>query len=101
MTLTNPMHIWFQYLWDQRQNEQGKIKCFECGKWMTRNTWRDISTCYSHILGRKKYPKYAGNSDNICIVHPDCHYLYTIKPSNAQNQFKLYLKLLEEINELD
>lgn len=93
------MHEWFKYLWDSRQDEKGQIECFECGKKMTKETWRDLSTCYSHILSKKNYPEFKGEEWNLKIVHPDCHNLYTIKPSKAKNQYKEYLRLKNKIKE--
>ena len=99
MTLTkNEMHLWFMYLFEQRMDDNGFIKCFECGKKMHEDTWKEYSSCYSHILAKSKsnYPEYAGEEWNVKICHPDCHNLYTQKPQLAVNQYKLYLELLEK-----
>ena len=92
------MHQWFAYLWQQRQDENQVVYCFECGKPMHANTYKDLSTCYSHILGKKLYPKYAGAEWNVKICHPDCHNLYTIRPKQATNQYNEYLKLKQNLN---
>jgi hypothetical protein len=96
MTTNNAMHQWFIYLFDQRKDEQGYVKCFECGKKMHEDTWKHLSTCYSHILSKKTFPKYKGEEFNIVIVHSDCHQLYTISPSKAAHQFAKYEELLEK-----
>lgn len=96
------MHQWFVYLFEQRMNSKGFIRCFECDKYMHENTWKQITTCYSHILSRKTFPQYKGCEWNIEIVCPSCHSLYSNRPSNAKNQYALYLELLKkhENNEL-
>lgn len=90
------MHEWFKHLFEQRIEKFGCVPCFECGKPMHEDTYKDLTTCYSHILGKKQYSKYAGYSENVVIVHPDCHNLYTMKPKEAKNQYALYLKLKEK-----
>lgn len=98
MSSIKPMHLWFQHLFEERMDEYGRIKCFECGKTMLEGTYKELSTCYSHILGKRQYPEYAGQEWNIVIVHPDCHNLYTMKPTKAVNQYSLYLKLKKQYN---
>ena len=90
------MHQWFLYLFDMRKDENGYVKCFECGKPMHEDTYKEQTTCYSHILEKSKYPEYAGDPDNVVIVHPDCHHLYTMRPKKAINQYNLKLKLKEQ-----
>lgn len=94
----NPMHEWFKYLFDQRADANGFVNCFECGKAMHTDTYKEITSCYSHILGKKQYPDHAGNPLNVEIVHPDCHTLYTMQPKKAVNQYDKYLKLKEKYN---
>lgn len=95
-TSINPMHEWFKYLFEERMDSNGYVKCFECGGLMHENTYKELTTCYSHILPKSKYPTEKGNSDNVKICHPDCHTLFTIKPSEATNQYKEYLKFKEK-----
>lgn len=90
------MHEWFVYLFETRMDNNGYVKCFECGKPMHEETYKYLTTCYSHILPKSKYPELAGNPDNVKIVHPACHDLYTYKPSNAVNQYNEYLKLKQQ-----
>jgi hypothetical protein len=96
----NIMHEWFVYLFDERKDEQGYVRCFECGKRMHEDTYKHLTTCYSHILpkGVKKYAHLAGDEDNIAIVHPSCHNLYEATPRLAVNQWKKRLELLEKLN---
>ena len=98
----NSIIQWYGFLFEQRMDKNKNVVCFECGKRMSETTWKELSTCYSHILSKKKYPQYKGIANNVKIVHPDCHYLYTISPSKAINQYSEYLRLLElhYINEL-
>lgn len=91
----NPLHEWFAYLFEQRMDKDGYVKCFECGKKMHQDTYQELSICYSHILSKSKYPKLKGDENNVKIVHPDCHNLYTMKPEKAKNQFNYFLKLKE------
>lgn len=99
----NPMHEWFFYLFDSRKDENGYVTCFECGKRMHESFYKYLLTCYSHILdkGINRYKKYKGEEWNVKIVHPDCHNLYTMKPKEAKNQYKLRLKLIEYVKNLE
>lgn len=94
--IKNPMHLWFIYLFDQQKDEKGYVKCFECDKKMHEDTYKYLTTCYSHILAKKDYEEYKGKEWNIKIVHPDCHHLYSMSPKKAKKQYALYLELLEK-----
>lgn len=96
MNSINIMHQWFVHLFDQRKNKLGFVKCFECNKLLHEDSYKDISTIYSHILGKKQYPAFAGDPNNIEICCPDCHNLYTMKPKEAIKQYNKYLKLKEQ-----
>jgi 5-methylcytosine-specific restriction endonuclease McrA len=91
----NGMHQWFFYLFDERKDKEGFVKCFECGKRMHEDSFKHTLTCYSHILDKSLYPEFAGNEENVVIVHPDCHNLYTMRPKKALKQYSLRLKLLD------
>ena len=92
------MHLWFEYLWEERCNEKGQVKCFECNRIMNRNTYKNNIICYSHILpkGINKYKFLAGEESNLAIVHPECHHLYELNPKKASNQYKKRLELLKK-----
>lgn len=92
-SIDNVLHQWFIYLWEQQMDENGYVNCFECGKPMHEDTYKTLTTCYSHILEKSKYPEHKGNPENVVIVHPDCHNLYSMKPKKAVNQYNLYLQL--------
>ena len=96
MNQNSVRHRWFAYLFDERKDDENYVRCFECGKKMSESTWKELSTCYSHILSKKTFPEYKGCAWNVKIVHPDCHNLYTISPSKAINQYKEYLELLDK-----
>lgn len=89
------MHEWFKHLWDVEAATNGVVKCYECGGNIPRSH-RELTTCYSHILEKAKYPQYAGNPENVVIVHPACHNLYTMKPKEAKNQYNRYLQLKQK-----
>lgn len=91
--LNNDMHRWFAYLFEQRMDNNHIVYCYECGKPMYEDVYKDLSICYSHILPKKLYPEQKGNPDNICIVCGDCHTLYGLKPKKAVKQYALYLTL--------
>lgn len=89
MQQTSPkiMHLWFMYLFDKRKIK-GVVNCFECNKSLHEDIYKDNSICYSHLLEKSKYPKYAGDERNVVIVCPDCHTLYTLKPKKAKKQYE-------------
>lgn len=90
------MHLWFMHLFEERMNSSGWLHCFECGHPMHEDNYKDNSCCYSHILSKTWYPDFAGDPDNVVIVHPDCHNIYTMRPKKAVNQYNKYLQLKEE-----
>ncbi len=90
------MHLWFAYLFEQRMNTNGFVQCFECNKPLHESQYKDLSMCYSHILSKKLFPQFAGEAWNVQICCPDCHTLYSMRPTKATNQYNLYLKLKEE-----
>ena len=92
----NIMHKWFAYLFEQRMDTNGYIYCFECGKPMHESSYKDLSTCYSHILSKKIFPQFAGEEWNVCITCPDCHHIYSMRPTKATKQYDKYLKLKKE-----
>lgn len=96
MSSVNPMHEWFKYLFTKQMDANGYVNCFECGKPMHQEQYMELTTCYSHILPKSTYPGQAGNPENVKIVHPACHDLYTNLPSNAIKQYTLYLQLKEK-----
>lgn len=95
----NVMHQWFAYLFEKRMDARSNVFCFECGLRMPESLYKDLSTCYSHILGKKQYPAHKGKEENVQIVCPDCHHLYTMQPKKAKKQYALYKKLLTTYDE--
>lgn len=93
MNLPNIMHQWFVYLFEQRMDANGYVVCFECGGKMHQDTYKHLTTCYSHILAKAIYTEHAGNEENVKICHPDCHNLYTKRPKQAKNQHAKYIEL--------
>lgn len=95
-SIKNPMHLWFIYLFDQRKDERGCVKCFECGGLMHEDHYKEMSSCYSHILSKKLFPQFKGEEWNVKICHPECHSVYSIRPTKAVKQYEEYLKLKQE-----
>lgn len=98
MNSPNIMHQWFVYLFEQRMDSQGFVRCFECNKRMHQDGYKKNTCCYSHILSKKTYPQYKGEEWNIAITCPSCHSLYSNRPSDAINQYKKYIQLKKELN---
>lgn len=92
------MHQWFIHLFDERKDSDGNVPCFECGKKMHEDTYKEVSVCYSHLLEKKKYKNFAGDPDNVVIVHPSCHNKYTMTPKKAINQYNKMKQLKTKYN---
>jgi 5-methylcytosine-specific restriction endonuclease McrA len=92
----NVMHQWFIYLFEERMDNRGYVKCFECGKPLHESYYKETSTCYSHLLSKKKYPQYKGDPDNLVICCPDCHHLFGMHPSRATNQWNAQQLLIQK-----
>ena len=67
------MYNFFLELWDEQEDVEGNCYCFETGKKMPRSVFRHLSTCYHHILPKKKYENYKYLKKNIKIILPDIH----------------------------
>lgn len=92
----NELHKRFLQLWDEREDENGWVTCFETGKGMHRSSYREVSACYSHILPKKEWPQFKYEAWNIKIVTPEAHDQYTKKPRLAKKQYQLYLKYIDD-----
>lgn len=86
-------------IWDERElmNHWGKryVTCFETGKKLYRDKYRENWACYSHILPKERYSQYKEQSWNIKIVDPNSHFIYENFPEKAVNQYNERIKLLE------
>lgn len=69
------MRLLFLEIWDERQDEEGNCYCFETGKKMKREIFRELSSCYDHVLEKNDnaYPQYKFTKKNIIIVLPEVH----------------------------
>lgn len=69
------MHEWFRQIWDEREDEDGIIYCFETGYPMERGLFRGNTCCYHHVLEKEdsKFPQYKMVKKNIVIILPDRH----------------------------
>lgn len=86
------------YLFDVQMDTRGYVKCFECEKLLHESIYKENMACYSHLLEKAKYPQYAGDVQNVVIVCPDCHTLYTLRPRKATKQYERFLILKQIYN---
>jgi hypothetical protein len=88
----------FLEIWDERQDEEGNCYCFESGKKLNRSYFRELSTCYHHVLAKSKssYPEYKLLKKNIVILHPEIHN----QVENSLDRCPKIKKLKEELLEL-
>lgn len=63
----------FLDIWDERQDEKGYCYCFETGKPMHRNYYRENTACYDHVLEKHHWTQYKFTKKNIIIVTPEVH----------------------------
>lgn len=86
----------FVDIWDDREDMEGSILCYESGKKMNRSRYRMNSAVYSHILPKQMFPEYKFKKWNLKIVLPEWHSQFSINPEMAPKQYTLYLKLLAD-----
>ena len=94
------LHEWFLSIWDEREEiENGRrfVRCFETGVKLYRETYRQNSCVYSHILPKSRYEEFAMLGSNLVIVHPDAHAQYETFPEKAPKQFALKQELLNKL----
>lgn len=72
-------HQMFLEIWDEREETDSAgnkfVRCFETGKRMSREFYRENTCVYHHILEKSdsKFPQYDLVKDNIVILHFDVH----------------------------
>jgi hypothetical protein len=91
----------FKQIWDEREDPDGNCYCFETGRVLPGNIYRNNSCCYDHVLEKSKYKDLDFDKRNIVILHPDVH---TLKTSNIDKcpKVKAYRdKLLSSIERQD
>mgnify|MGYP003467327390 CR=1 FL=1 len=88
------MYKKFHEIWD-KQETNGYCICYATGVKLYRNSYRDNSCVYHHVLLKSKYPQYALEEWNIVIVHPDAH---TQVHSNIRKCPKI-MELTEKLKE--
>jgi len=91
----NDLHKWFLKVWDEREDDNGNIYCFETGQKMNRKYYRENTAVYSHILPKHLFEKYKMEKWNVKIVMPEAHHQFSIDPEKAPKQYELYKKLLD------
>lgn len=68
------MMDWFRTeIWDKRCDTQGNCRCFETGKLMHRDYYRDNASIYHHLKTKSAHPDKAFDPDNIVIILPEIH----------------------------
>lgn len=70
---SSKLHNFFIDLWDERCDSNGNCFCFESGKLMSREVYRENIACYHHLLFKSRFPEFKFNKDNIVIITPDIH----------------------------
>ena len=85
------------YLFDQRKDENNNCYCFECDKKLNEVTYKSNLICYSHLLSKVQYPEHMGNPDNIVIVCPDCHNIFSLDAKKAIKQYTAAQNFKESI----
>lgn len=104
---TRKLHDWFLQLWDEREElgfsfrgelqiSEHFVRCFETGRKLSRETFRENTACYSHILAKSKHPELAMVAENVVIVSPESHEQYELNPNKTPNQKALREKLKEK-----
>lgn len=71
--LTREQMKLFLEIWDERADDNGNNFCFETGRLLKQEYYRNNSCCYHHCLFKEKYPEYRLLKENIVIIHPDVH----------------------------
>lgn len=100
---TAKMHEWFREIWDEREDEEGNIRCFETGRIMHGSIYRSNTACYDHVLEKNEYPEYKFVKKNIVIIHPDVHTLKhnTIDNTPKIKEYQQFLLSLHYENKLE
>lgn len=68
------MWNFFLEIWDERQDEKGYCYCFETGQPMSRSRYRELSSCYDHVLEKHFWTRYKFCKKNIVIILPEVHH---------------------------
>lgn len=95
---TRELHKWFLSLWDEQQDDSGNCYCYETGRRLSRDVYRENTCCYSHLLPKHKYPEYAKEAWNVVIVHPEAHTQFEMYPEKAPKQQELKQKLIKDLD---
>lgn len=93
---TKELHNWFLNLWDKLADNQGNITCYESGKMLKKEIYRENSCVYSHCLPKSLYPEYAMEDWNILIVHPDIHNQYEMDKTKTPKMLAYLNKIKKE-----
>jgi hypothetical protein len=91
---TQRMHAWFLEIWDEREDEDGYVRCFETDVLMHRSRYRENPACYSHCLPKSRYKEIAFDPRNILIVLPSVHAKYEWDHDRTP-RMKAYLEQLK------
>lgn len=85
----------FLALWNSQEDIEGNCYCFETGKRMSREVYRENRCCYSHCLPKGKYPQFALEKANTLIVLPDVHAQWEVNQDKCPKMKEYYLNIKE------
>jgi len=75
------------------ENEYGYIYCYETGKPMHRDVYRENLCIYSHCYPKNKYPQMAMLESNILLVLPEIHAQWEIDQKKCPKMLNYFNKL--------
>lgn len=89
----------YKEIWDEREDEEGIVHCYETGMPLHGSTYRNNSCCYHHVLPKSKYPQFAEEKRNIIILHPDIHTKLESDIDKCPKVKRLKERLKEELDD--
>lgn len=91
----------FLEIWDDRCDDNGNNYCFETGRLLKQEYFRNNSSCYHHCLFKEKYPEYRFLKENVVILHPDVHAQVHVDIDKTPKTKKYTLELRNKLLSLE